>query len=78
MRPCPAEPDQWQSTGQDIIYKINNLPDVPLVDDGNQHKTHGVVLDASRPGHTHLRKYNPHPYLLINIPGLDPTNIIAI
>ena len=64
--------------GQDIILKINNLPDVPLVDDGHQYKTHRVVLDASRPGHTHLRKYTPQPHLLVYIPGLDPTNIIAI
>ena len=51
---------------------------MPLVDDGNQYKTHRVVLDAGRPGHTHLRKYNPHPHLLINTQGLDPINIIAI
>ena len=42
---------------------------MPLVDDGHQHKTHRVVLDASRPGYTHLRKYQPH--LLVYIPGLD-------
>ena len=51
---------------------------MPLVDDGHQYKTHRVVLDASRPGHTHLRKYTPQPHLLVYIPGLDPTNIIAI
>ena len=55
-----------------------NLPDVPLVDVGHQYETHGVVLDASRPGHTHLRKYYPHPHLPIYIPDLDPTNNIAI
>ena len=51
---------------------------MPLVDDGHQYKTHRVVLDASRPGHTRLRKYNPHLHLLIYILGLDPTSNIAI
>ena len=52
MQPCPAEPKPWQSTGQDIIEKINNLPDVPLVYDGHQYKPHIGVLDVIRPGHT--------------------------
>ena len=51
---------------------------MPLVDDGHQYRRQGVVMDASRPGHIHLRKYNPHPYLLIYIQGLDSFNIITI
>ena len=51
---------------------------MPLVDNGHQYKMHGVVLDASRTVHIHLRKYNSHLQLLIDILGLDPTNIIAI
>ena len=35
-------------------------------------------MDASTPGHIHLRKYNPHPYLLIYIQGLDSSNSITI
>ena len=49
---------------------MNNLPDVPLVDDGHQYKTHRVVLDAI--------KYTSHPQLLIYNPDLDPTKIIII
>ena len=51
---------------------------MPLVDYGHQYRRQGVVLDVSRPGHIHLRKYNPHPYLLIYIQGLDSSNIITI